>query len=158
MKNVEHLDITYPGSKYVLNTRSLKGWLCSRFKHGDRYSKPNWAYPCTVFKCAQWAQHRHAHHCKVLSYFATRPEKLIIVDIDLPGWERFVCDTLSLAIHDIPPAFVRPFNDTQAHKSIINTVEAYFDQTQVTPSTNLTNHQDVDLDMLRVYNNTYINI
>lgn len=158
MKNVERLDIMYPGSIYILNTRSLKGWLCSRFKHGDRYSKPNWASPCTLYKCAQWAQHRHAHHCKVLNYFTNKPEQLIIVDIDLLGWERYLCDKLNLPIHDIPPAFVRPFNNTQSHKLIIKTVEAYFKQTQIAPSTNLTNHQDVDLDMLSKYNNRYINI
>jgi hypothetical protein len=91
----------YPDSLFILNTRDLDAWLCSRLAHDQgRFAQ---AYlqalrPRGVTTLAQlqeyWRQQWHQHHQRVRSYFEHRPDALFL-DFDLrTGDPQQVCDLL----------------------------------------------------------------
>lgn len=88
----------YPDSVFILNTRNLKNWLVSRYKHAKRKNFQNnnyWCWPPSLERTQQWADSRNLHHKKVLEFFSNKPDKLIIVDIEKSGWEEFVFEFIS---------------------------------------------------------------
>ena len=50
---LRYLERTFPGSRYILNTRSVEPWLesCGSVYHASgRWSHPIWRYPLTLFR------------------------------------------------------------------------------------------------------------
>ena len=86
----------YPNAIYILNTRSLEGWLSSRFKMGIAQPAHKWAWPMTREQIVKWITLRRTHHEKVLRFFRTHPGRLIIVNIDRPGWIPYLCGQLNI--------------------------------------------------------------
>ena len=85
MKDFEWLDKTFPGSKFILNTRPLKDWLLSRHCHVEKNKlNPNYhgGWLDNSHKAIQnWIKLRHDYHTKVLNYFQNRNNDFVILDL-----------------------------------------------------------------------------
>ncbi|RPF20118.1 sulfotransferase family protein [Myceligenerans xiligouense] len=81
-------DKAYPGSKFILHTRDLDGWLASCEAHVLRNrerGRSSW----TTFDREGLTAVYAARHREVREYFAGRPDDLL--EIDVPGgegWEK----------------------------------------------------------------------
>lgn len=91
----ETIDQQYPGSKFILHTRSKEDWVQSRLKHVNRipnlpelqakYPDSNWYNP----NFEAWSDEFDDRHKNVLEYFKDRPNDLLIIDIPSgDGWEK----------------------------------------------------------------------
>ena len=105
--NLERLEKKYTNALLILNTRSLKKWLISRFQHGvstlsspwrrkAQRGKSNWAYPPSKELAKKWIDDRNNYYSDVLNYFVDKPEKLTIVNVEEPGWIKYICEILKL--------------------------------------------------------------
>ena len=105
------LDVKYPGSKFILTTRELDGWLKSCKKQftsklAEKQSDSHNAlfldiYGCTVFDEQKFRKGYENHLNEVMSYFKERPNDLLILDIaGGDGWEK-LCPFLGVAIPNI---------------------------------------------------------
>ncbi|WP_444935013.1 sulfotransferase [Microbulbifer sp. JTAC008] len=81
----KNLDEAYPGSKFILNTRSLYKWLKSRERHaGGEYMKRY----MNIYGGSQkdilqlWEGEWYQHHADVTEYFKGRREDLLILDLE----------------------------------------------------------------------------
>lgn len=79
------LDQRYPRSKFLLNTRDLDEWLDSRLEHirweeerGNVSKNPAWR--ATAENVEAWIRKRNEDHLDIMSYFADRPDDLLIVN------------------------------------------------------------------------------
>jgi hypothetical protein len=99
-KDLAKLDKVFPGSKFILQLRDLRGWIFSRLGHIERMTamdahdgSPTWDN--TEFAIKYWIKQRNEHHLFVLSYFADRPSDLLVVNFirDESAAEK-VCDFL----------------------------------------------------------------
>ncbi|HKJ76035.1 MAG TPA: sulfotransferase [Gammaproteobacteria bacterium] len=90
------LDRAFPGSKFILLTRSLEGWLLSRMKHiYIRRSKGKDGPMRREFESdperalQDWVRRRLEYHERVREYFTGRPDDFREVNIcDRPDQER----------------------------------------------------------------------
>ena len=79
------LDQLFPGSRFILQVRELDTWVYSRLAHIER-GKQNAAYKThalwntTETSVKSWITYRNTYHCFVLSYFARRPQDLLVVN------------------------------------------------------------------------------
>lgn len=101
------LDRQYPGSKFILNTRDLEGWLDSRRRHVERNqaAKAAGKYSGTFLTVDtdEWRELFVGHHKRVRDYFASRPDDLLEMNVTAgDGYEK-LCPFLGVD----PPA--RPF-------------------------------------------------
>ena len=100
-QDFKKLEKDYPNAIFILNTRPLEKWIVSRFEHGEGekhiYAKngSHWAYPTSEYLGKNWSTERNNRHLEILDYFKDKPEKLIIINIELPNWEKFICHKLS---------------------------------------------------------------
>ena len=98
-------DVQYPGSKFILTVRDLDDWLDSRRRHVEKNQrrKAMGEYDgkfLTVDLDAWEAEYRH-HEGAVRSYFAGRPDDLLVLDVAAgQGWEP-LCEFLG---HEVPEA------------------------------------------------------
>jgi len=119
------LDSRYPNSYFILNIRDMKKWLLSLFNHGyQAYAEKGalWGYPCHESRVINLITMRNDHIREVLNYFKTKPEKLIIVNIDVPGWVPWLSNLFNFKITDIEPKNVRtPGIKAELILSIVNT-------------------------------------
>lgn len=115
----QYLDIRFPNSKFILTTKNLTDWLDLAKKELDglelqeRISKGLHIYEPTVrsissnWGCSEYRedyliQKYYSHHNSVVSYFAGRPDKLIVVDTSSPcGWKG-ICEHLGEPIPECP--------------------------------------------------------
>jgi hypothetical protein len=79
----EVLDRRYPRSKFILNVRDLNEWIDSRIEHyKDGIRTEGWvswkAHDDDAVKA--WIAKRNAHHLRVLHYFSTRPNDLLVIN------------------------------------------------------------------------------
>lgn len=100
-KYFDVLDQQYPNSKFILNTRSIDGWIISRLNHSNNYiinngmpNKMNQNIPYYImFMKAyninnlsdliyRWKEEWYNHHSKVKEYFKSRPSDLLVFDIE----------------------------------------------------------------------------
>ena len=88
LHDFELLDRAFPGSKFIVTTRSLEDWLISRVRHVEfrrSIRATGWmrkeyeADPNSAVK--KWIERRLEYHQRVKGYFANRPNDLLIVDI-----------------------------------------------------------------------------
>lgn len=85
----------YPDSLFILNTRPIKNWLISRYKHALTEDwRDCWCWPVSENKTNSWIRERKYHFENVLEFFKDKGEQLVIVNIEREGWENFVVDFL----------------------------------------------------------------
>ena len=85
----------YPDALFILNTRGIRGWLISRYKHG--YNKrvvaenltSTW-WPPSLEKTKNWIETRNKHFVDVLKFFEDKPKSLFIIDIEKNRWIEFL--------------------------------------------------------------------
>ena len=136
-----------------MNIRRLDKWLISRFKHGLRKpQKPNWAYPCTNDKCRDWIYQRELFHLEILEYFSDCPDKIIIVNIDKPGWEKYIASQLEFKKKS-SPSNVHSTNNSKEHQHIVNTVTSTLNELNYDRQTILFPNQDLLNKYLSIYRN-----
>jgi hypothetical protein len=132
LNNFKKLDMDYPNSIFILNTRSLDKWLISRFQHGitEKWSnglETNWAYPCTNTLCKTWINERETYYLDVFNYFKYKPDKLIVVNIDKDNWQQFISSNLDFKVHNVGAENVSNKNkNTAEYKNIVNIVDSTF--------------------------------
>lgn len=83
-----NLDHHFPGSKFILTSRSLEDWLISRVRHIEVrriLEKTGWmrkeyeSGPREAIK--SWIDNRSTYHSDVFSYFKDRPTSFLTVNI-----------------------------------------------------------------------------
>jgi hypothetical protein len=80
-----------PDSLFILNTRPIKKWLTSRYKHAIcKQFKDSWCWPVTDEKTNAWITIRERHFQNILSFFKDKPNQLLIINIEKNGWEKVV--------------------------------------------------------------------
>lgn len=127
-QNFMALHARYPGSLFILNTRSLEDWLISRFLHGCRFSA-EWAKPVGKELVEQWTTHRRKYHKRILNWFSQYPEQLCVVSIDDPAWTSLVADFCKLPrVRDIH-SFQTP--DLADKTSVVSKVREALDSLQI---------------------------
>ena len=92
-KYFAELDVQYPGSKFVLNTRNIDHWLRSRLQFKDDYRAcvhGDDAHEGVGELVACWEADWHAHHRTVREYFAGRSKDLLVFDIETDPIEKLV--------------------------------------------------------------------
>ena len=90
----KELDKAYPGSKFILTTRSEESWLQSVERHWDRrfnIYRDNWdidpfthrvhreLYGRVTFDREVFSKRFRQHHLEVLEYFKGRPNDLLVM-------------------------------------------------------------------------------
>ena len=107
------VDREYPGSKFILTTREMDGWLTSIVNNGNalrefRRQSPaipvlfEVLYGSSTFDRDIYAEAHHRHVVAVRDYFSDRPQDLLVMDICAgDGWEK-MCPFLSKPIPDRP--------------------------------------------------------
>lgn len=108
----EMLNAKFPGSKFLYTVREREEWLasCRRYwmMRQDRTNKLNRElrkrlYGTTDFDPDLFVQAYDRHERRVLSYFAERPEDLLVLDIcgGRADWET-LCSFLSVPVPGVP--------------------------------------------------------
>lgn len=88
----KYLDYLFPNSKFVLTTRSLKGWLSSMEQsqlhdprpivgEHERIARPMAIYEHVGYDEPTLTQAFHRHHAEVRRYFSKRPDDLLEFDV-----------------------------------------------------------------------------
>jgi len=113
----KELDAAYPGSKFILTIRNENDWLYSVERHWDINRSPYRAgwdsdpfthklhslmYGRKKFDADIFLAAYRRHNDEVLSYFHTRKQDLLILDLDSDHkWEQ-LCEFLGLPIPEVP--------------------------------------------------------
>lgn len=85
----------YPNSLFILNTRPLKNWIISRYKHARNENwKESWCWPISLKKTLGWINHREKLFTEILNFFKDKPDKLILVNIEKENWQDFIVKKL----------------------------------------------------------------
>jgi hypothetical protein len=105
-ENFDILDRQYPGSKFILTVRELDDWLDSRKRHVEaniaRQARGEYMGNFLVVDYRGWTAEWAEHEARVQTYFAARPEDLLVMDITAgDGWEC-LCPFLGLPVPDVP--------------------------------------------------------
>lgn len=99
----------YPDGLFILNTRPIGKWLVSRYRHAEVHNfKECWCWPVYTERTEQWIDDRERHYKNILEFFKDKPEQLLIVNIEKPGWEAVVAQFVKR------PAIIK----TKFHKNI----------------------------------------
>jgi hypothetical protein len=88
---VRLLDVSYPGSRFILGVRPLESWLVSKMVHagwrrGIELLPPrpvghdDWRYK-SVDVIERWIVNRQRYHATIREYFADRPADLLTIDV-----------------------------------------------------------------------------
>jgi hypothetical protein len=103
----KYLDYLFPGSKFVLTTRTVEGWLRSMErsqKHNprpiagehERIARRMAIYDCVGYDEQTLAGAFHRHHAEIRRYFANRPNDLLELNVaGGQGWAK-LCPFLGL--------------------------------------------------------------
>ncbi len=104
----KEFDKQYPGSKFILNTRDLEGWLNSREKHVNRIpnlkqlQKQHPDNPWYTIDKESWKIEYDEHHREVQQYFKGREKELLVFDLSKgDAWEK-LCPFLDAEIPKQP--------------------------------------------------------
>lgn len=100
------LDRQYPGSKFILTTRDLEGWLDSRRRHVERNivrkELGRYSGQFLTVDIEDWTRLYHEHHQRVRAYFADRPDDLLVMDITRGDGYELLCPFLGVEIPEEP--------------------------------------------------------
>jgi hypothetical protein len=97
-------DVHYPGSRFILTVRDLEDWLESRRRHVERDHQVKGSdHPALMpVDIDGWRTEYLRHEAVVRSYFAGRPDDLLVLDITAgEGWEP-LCEFLGRPVPDAP--------------------------------------------------------
>lgn len=90
-KAFDLLDRQYPGSRFILTTRDVDGWVDSRIRHVERNRKAREVgqYTGTFLEIEEdlWRAEYDAHHARVAAYFRGRGDLLVMRVTDGDGYE-----------------------------------------------------------------------
>lgn len=105
-KQFRLLDSQYPGSKFILSTRPIDGWLQSREAHvlrnQERARTGEYTGNFLEVDVDAWRTEFVDHHRKVEEYFAGREQDLLVFRItEGDGWEK-LCPFLGVEIPNEP--------------------------------------------------------
>ena len=94
-KNFDLADHQYPGSRFILTVRDVDAWLDSRRRHVERnqQNKAAGTYPgvgsSLRIEVDAWRLEWEEHIGRVRSYFAGRPDDLLVIDVTAgDGYEK----------------------------------------------------------------------
>ncbi len=81
----------HPDGLFILNTRPLRKWLASRYKHASFLGfKESWCWPVTDERTKTWINDRESHFSNVLSFFKDKKDSFLIINIEICGWEEIL--------------------------------------------------------------------
>jgi len=93
-KYFRELDEQYPGSRFILNTRSVDRWVQSRLRFNDRKYRScihgDEVHHSEAELGACWEKEWHDHHEAVRRHFDGRPADLLTLDIESDGGQELV--------------------------------------------------------------------
>lgn len=121
----KELDEQYPGSKFILNTRSLEDWLGSREKHVKRIpdlKKLQQQYPENIWYNLDkeaWKKDFLQHHKDVLDYFEQRRHDLLVFNITAGDEWKKLCTFLDVPV----PARPFPFKNKAAKGTFLSRIK-----------------------------------
>jgi len=131
----KELDTLWPGSKFILTTRTPRSWIRSMRRYFGDYKAPaeEWIYgdDCTPMRNPRRCLKVYKkHYREVQEYFQDRPEDLLIIDFSKgQGWSE-LCSFLGRSQPDI--AFPRSLKSGSLHAEvqrhsvgIIGTIRTY---------------------------------
>jgi hypothetical protein len=106
------LDRLFPDSRFILTTRPTDDWLASVENHFRTYVEHRRepfddfvfasVYGTLHFSAERFRYVKELHEENVKRYFASQPEKLLVLDLSRdPGWDA-VCAFLGLSVPDEP--------------------------------------------------------
>jgi hypothetical protein len=99
-------DVQYPGSKFILTVRDLEEWLDSRRRHVEKNQQraAEGAYHGKFLKVnlALWEREYRVHDGAVRSYFAGRPDDLLVLDVTAGNGWKPLCDFLGVPVPRTP--------------------------------------------------------
>ena len=151
---IKNLNKTNPNSLFILNTRSLKKWIISRFEHGVRHylqlGKHNY-YPYSEDKMILWIKSRENHYRNVLEYFKNTPDRLLIINIENPNWINYLRKKLNLKVNIIKSKNVH--KKSKKYSSICNMVNKTFNKLEY--NIDKQNQLLVDGEYLNIYQNNF---
>ena len=103
-KQYQLLDSQYPGSKFILSTRPIEGWLQSREAHvlrnQERARTGEYTGNFLEVDLDAWRVEFEEHHRNVQEYFKGRDEDLLVFRItEGDGWEK-LCPFLGVEVPD----------------------------------------------------------
>ena len=156
------LDKKYKNAIFILNVRELDKWLISRFKHGlrnkfkfgrQKKNYSDWAYPCTHELCSQWIYLREKTHLEILNFFSERPNKLIIINIDRKGWEKFLCSQLNFKNDNVDSKNINKTQNIEEHRNIVNIVDQTLNKLNYDKKTILFPNKELLNKYTTIYNN-----
>jgi hypothetical protein len=112
----------YPNSLFILNTRPIKKWLISRYKHHNNKYEKSWCWPVYKERTNLWITARENHFKNILSFFKDKPSQLMIVNIEKIGWENKVLNYIKInniwySCHE------NKRNDNLIDKNIMNLIQ-----------------------------------
>jgi hypothetical protein len=102
----KQLDDAYPGSKFILTIRDEDRWLRSVENHWSPEHNPfrkAWdtdpfthkihteVYGRRKFDADVMRARYRRHNAEVREYFKNRPNDLLVMDMESPGWEKLCC-------------------------------------------------------------------
>ena len=92
------LDMQYPESKFILNTRSLEGWLKSRIAHDTSWNTSNPSKPQRVTEKKLLSNYFESVENEIQSYFKNRANDFLIFNIDAGDSWPELCRFLDVQI------------------------------------------------------------
>ena len=149
----KELDKKYENAIFILNVRELDKWLISRFKHGCREQKPNWAYPCTHELCRHWIYMREKTHLEILNFFSEKTNKLIIINIDRKGWITYLCSQLHFKNDNINSKNIHKTEKIKEHINIVKIVNETLKQINYDKKTIIIPNKKLLNKYTTIYNN-----
>lgn len=102
----ERLDVDYPGSRFIYTTRDIGGWLTSRVTHVERnlasHATGEYTGTFLTIDVDRWTLLFEEHDTRVRTYFANRPDDLLVMDIPAGDGYDVLCPFLGLAEPGVP--------------------------------------------------------
>jgi len=119
----------YPESVFILNTRPLKNWLISRYKHAKFHQfQPCWCWPVSIQKTNQWIEYRDLHYSRIFSFFQDKPSQLFIVNIERDGWENALLTFLNMSTTNVVKTCINVRHEQNIHPPFIMQIKKNVDQ------------------------------
>jgi len=109
---ITELENMYPNSKYIVTVRDIDDWLWSCTAHFKNYKK-GW----NPFWLENWTEH-YRNKQKSLKFFATRTDKILILNIiEGEGWNK-ICHFLNKKVPNIP--FPKTNRSINSHQKLLS--------------------------------------
>ena len=90
---------------------------------------------------------------EILDYFTERPKKIIIVNIEREGWDKYLCSLLNFKNNNIMPKNVHKTTDSKNHKKIIELVNKTLEEINYDKKTILFSNKELINKYISIYNN-----